>query len=104
MGETLKNLDLVDIGHIEYAKTLLDYIKKGWDAEENESDVGFGFYLISPRGHIFLDTRLSLNLCNICEDSEIRGCSGIHSEEDLREEHIAKHLYGIICKLMRPII
>ena len=72
-----------------------DYLKKGWEIEKTANLEG-EFYLVSPDGYIFQDIFLRRNICAICEDAEVDGCSGLHSDKTLEEEATAVEL----CRLL----
>ena len=73
---------------------ILKYIGGGWEVQEApETETGYHFRFISPRGYIYDDRKLILNICSICDDEY---CS--HSEYNI-EENRAKTLCDLVEQL-----
>jgi hypothetical protein len=66
-----------------------EFLSKGWKVNIprfiEDSDCR-NYRVISPLGNIFPDCDVLSNICCICEDADIYGCSGLHSDENLEEQ------------------
>jgi hypothetical protein len=80
-------------------REISEYWDVGWRIEETDH----GFYdsvLCSPRGFRYPVHKLQLNICTICEEGE--ECSGMHVNEDVDEEGLAKKISHLIRDLPHP--
>lgn len=76
----------------KYPIKIKKFLEKGWEIWEDR----FSFYdsnLVAPNGIFFDGRKLNKDICNLCENAEVEGCSGFHAEENLQLEKEAKSLY-----------
>jgi hypothetical protein len=83
-------------------KSISEYFISGWKLVETDNPDCFSFYITSPNGFSFNDRNLRLNICSICEDAEIEGCTGGHLDDTIQEEEEASKLCKLINSLPFP--